>query len=58
MHAHSELTLAAVIYALSLIFVMAMGYFGWRKIRPHRRHYPTDSDGDRGSQRKKFWGYE
>jgi hypothetical protein len=58
MHAQSELTLAAVIYGLSLLFVLATGYLGWRKIRLHRRRYSTDPDGDRGSQRKKFWGYE
>jgi len=49
---------ALIVYGASPILVLAAGYFGWKRIRPHCRRYGVDPDTKRACERKKFWGYE
>jgi hypothetical protein len=58
MHADSQIAVVLVVYGLAPILVLAAGYLGWRRIRPHRRRYGSDPYEDRVSERRKFWGYE
>ena len=58
MHANFQIAAALVVYGLALVLILAGGYVGWRKIRPHCRRYGSTNYEDRASERKKFWGYE
>jgi len=58
MNADSQWAIVLVVYGVVPVLVLVVGYFGWRRIRPHCRRYGAEGYRDRASQRKKFWGYE